>query len=521
MAKRRSRKSSSSSGSRYKRLKAKSRRSSKTANFFSFVAGLVSSLLLLSIAVAGFRPNDVDEPVDTSTVKVEGDVVVGITDFEKIVADGSANEASRLLRILNDWPKKATLPIKFDYQSKRIAVADRILEIDSSDDQKNFAIQSKIEACSSFYGLDFLNEMNLPAAATQLREASEPFLDHPDEKIRRSAILGMAKLNVFEYARKLEDSKFAPARDSIFRAVECFPDDPFVVDNIRLLVRRLVFDDIDYGRQLIDEFFDKHRDNESSIVRNFAQELKDMLLIADTDYDSLVANRWANGDAGREALLEATVELASNVNGGESLIAQIGTTLSWFEQAREFEDARRICNVLKDTAADHQSPQAAALAKRTGEAGLKRIEMVGKKINLIGENDQGPIDADEYKDRITIVVFFGQDNRSFLTLQRLIELRSETVNRGVQVLAVSTSPTISNDISKLFERTPQLRYMAADDSTPPTNPILEQYPVVQTPNVILLDHGGKVDRISIRLANINTHIEKLINDRRRDGLPQN
>ncbi len=99
-------------------------------------------------------------------------------------------------------------------------MADRLCELDCTQEQRNLAIQSRIDASSSFYGLDIQNDLNLPLAVTQLREASLPFVDHEDQVIRRAAMLGMAKLNVFEYAKDKNLQKFELARNSIFAVIE-------------------------------------------------------------------------------------------------------------------------------------------------------------------------------------------------------------------------------------------------------------------------------------------------------------
>ncbi len=67
---------------------------------------MVTSLTLISIAFAGFRPNDVKESEQPGLVKVQGDVVLGVSDFEKIIKTGTADEAARLLLTLNNWPQE-------------------------------------------------------------------------------------------------------------------------------------------------------------------------------------------------------------------------------------------------------------------------------------------------------------------------------------------------------------------------------------------------------------------------------
>lgn len=274
MAKKRksSRRSSSKRKSRGSLANAKGKkRNSDTVNFISFVAGMVTSLMLISLAIAGFRPNDVPEPVVVPKFSTVGEGILGVSDFDKLIAEGTEDELANYLKTLNNWPKNASLPIKIDFHQKRIAVADRLLEMNCSELRRLIAIESKIQASSQFYGLDFLYEMHLPEAHQALQSAATEYLDESDISIRREAKLANAKLNVFEYAKHKGDEKFDAAVKSVLEAINSFPDDPYVVDNVRLLVLRVFADDDVNGRRLMSQFFDKYGDAESAQVQSLAR----------------------------------------------------------------------------------------------------------------------------------------------------------------------------------------------------------------------------------------------------------
>ncbi len=98
-------------------------------------------------------------------------------------------------------------------------------------------------------------------------------------------------------------------------------------------------------------FLHSIRDHDSEILRDFSRELNDSLLLIDIKYAELVKNKWANGAEGRQELFEATMSLATNPDAGTALINQIDSTLSWFEQIEDYENATKICSALIENGA--------------------------------------------------------------------------------------------------------------------------------------------------------------------------
>lgn len=504
----------------HKLLKKKSIQSTDTVNFFSFVAGMVSSLLLISIAYAGFRPNDVEEQANFA-VLAESKLPLGISDFEKVITDGTADDAVKLLKVLDSWPRQASLPTKFDYLEKRIAIANRLLELDCDPTQRELAIESRLDAASLFYGLDFLQEMKLPIAAKLLREAAAAFVDDENDRIRRAAQLGLAKLHVFEYAKQKSSQQLELLHDSIVSVIENFKDDAYVMDNVRVLIKRLMFDDTDSGRRLIGEMYDRYQDSDSAVVQTFARELHDSLLIADANYDRLLANRWANGLTGRQDLAHAAIQLSAHPEGGICLINQVAMTLSWFEQIHDFERATEICNALIENAPLHKEAEVVELSKQHGAFGLRRISMVGQRVEIEGNTVHGKLDPAKYEDHITIVVFIASDARSVKTMRRLLATVTTDQNMSrVRVLAVSLDGNeFGEKAGMISQLAPKWDFVVVDGSDPPNNPILNQYPVIQAPHALLLDHQGNVARINVQAADIRTYIDELVDARRQQAGP--
>jgi tetratricopeptide (TPR) repeat protein len=471
---------------------------------------MVTTLLLISVAVAGFRPNDV-EPVAVNSATEAG---FGVSDFDKVLSEGDETQLVELLKLLNNWPKKAPLPTKIDYQKKRIAIADRLLELDCTEVRRQIAAASVIEASSSYYGLDFLHQMNLPEARQALESAATRYLNDNEESIRRAAKLAMAKLRIFEYAKSLDKNDLELAKESVFDVIDSFPDNQFVVDNVRLLLRRVFYDDIENGRQFMNDFTQRYVDSPSRTVQDLALELSDTVLLSDSKYAQLIANRWADGEPGQEKLLESSLALIGNPRCGTTLLDQVSTTMGWFEQIHEFDKARKICDAMIAAAPKHPVPEIGELAMRTGKAGLQRLAMVDKKINLEGETSRGQLKPGSLVDRIVIAVFVSQSDRSTLALKRLLSLKTEYETRGVELIAVSVDNELSDELVELLDRNP-ITCVLANDSQSPTNPILEQFPVLITPYVIIVDHLGIVRRINVQLVDVRTYLDEYIADRRR------
>ncbi len=523
MSKRRksSRQRSSKSGSRRSSskssLKRQKKKNSDTTNFLAMVAGMVTTLLLISVAVAGFRPNDVEPDVPANSTTEIG---LGLSDFDKVLSEGNESQLAEYLKVLNDWPKKAALPTKIDYQKKRIAIADKLLKLDCSEVRRQIAVASIIEASSSYYGLDFLHQMNLPEARQALELAATTYLNDNEESIRRSAKLAMAKLRIFEYAKTLNENDLQLAKDSVFDVIDSFPDNQFVIDNVRLLVRRVFYDDIENGRQLMNDFYQRYADSDSKMAQELALELNDTILLADSNYAQLIANRWADGEPGQKRLMETSLSLISNPTCGTTLLDNVSTTMSWFEQIHDFERAKKICEAMIEAAGTHPVPEVAALALTTGQSGLKRLAMVDQKLNLEGKTVRGQLQPGSLENQIVMVVFVTKSERSNQALSRLMALETDYRSKGVDLIAVSLDSEFSQEAIELVDRFP-ITCVVTDESSSPANPILEQFPVMITPYVIIVDHHGIVRRINVQLVDMRTFLDEYISDRRREDREKN
>ena len=499
-------------------MNGKSKKNSDTANFLSLVAGMVTSLLLISVAVAGFRPNDVEPDVPVNSALTEAGL--GISDFDKVLAEGNEAQLADYLKVLNDWPKKASLPTKIDYQKKRIAIADRLLQLECSEIRRQIAVASIIEASSSFYGLDFLHQMNLPEARQALESAATDYQDDREESLRRAAKLAMAKLRIFEYAKTLDQNDLQSAKDAVYDVIDSFPDNQFVVDNVRLLVRRVFYDDIENGRQLMNDFFERYADSPSKPVQELALELNDTILLSDSEYARLIANRWADGEPGRVKLMETSLELVSNPNCGKTLLSQVSKTMSWFEQIHDFERASQISEAMIESSRTHPVPEVAELAKQTGQAGRQRLAMVGQKISLEGRAQNGRLKPSSYENRIVMLVFVSKSERSVQSLKRMLMLETDYRTKGVDLIAVSRDSEFSQEAMNLFDKVP-ITCVVSDDSTPPSNPILDQFPVTIYPYIVVIDHRGFVRRINAQMVDMRTYLDEYIEDRRREDRQKN
>ncbi len=75
--------------------------------------------------------------------------------------------------------------------------------------------------------------------------------------------------------------------------------------------------------------------------------------------------------------------------------------------------------------------------------------MIGNKLEIKGNAVDGPLNAGEYDDRITLIVFFSLDNRSSQVIARLSEMNSELRALGVKGLAVATANHQGPQIDKI------------------------------------------------------------------------
>ena len=129
--------------SRRTEIKARKKKSSDAVNFLALVLGMATTLVVASMVYAGFRPGVENPDVENLVVDSE-ESTYGVSDFEKVLETGDKDDLVAFLKLLNDWPREATLPTKMRYQSRRIAVADRLLGMEGvENDTQRFNLRIK------------------------------------------------------------------------------------------------------------------------------------------------------------------------------------------------------------------------------------------------------------------------------------------------------------------------------------------------------------------------------------------
>ena len=88
------------------------------------------------------------------------------------------------------------------------------------------------------------------------------------------------------------------------------------------------------------------------------------------------------------------------------------------------------------------------------------------------------------------------------------------------MIAVSLDSEFSQEAIDMVDRFP-ITCVVSDESQSPSNPILEQFPALITPYVIIVDHHEVVRRINVQLVDMRTHLDEYIADRRREDREKN
>ncbi len=473
---------------------------SEAANFVALVAGMSATLLIMLIIwnVCTAPANSGRTSAATEAEHEDGvdsSERINPKDFEQVLKHGSVEALEKLLFDLNAWNGDAPLTVQVDENLKRARVASQMLSMPLTDTQRSMAIESQITALSIVYGLDLLNNMRIPDVGPNLMAAAESHLADSDLRIARSSRLAFAKVKCYEFFKNFNsDNDPQPIVTLIMDLLHDFPDDEQVLSTVNVIVMSLPKFNRALGQRILNSICQKSSEFSSAKEQVFFRELRDEVLLLESNFEALLDDRWVNGEAGQRELLKVALALARDTTGAENLLNKVDSVANWFEQINQLDQARQIYQAFLDSEPVRSTADLRELVHRLGKDGIRRCELIGRKLEISGPLTLGgSLEPAEAANRIVVIIFWSENDLSSMkTLKDFHGTARELVAKNVLVLAVCTDAERESAHMRFANSLSSYRFIDYTTASHIGPSLLDQYPTGLLPKAVVVDQQGIV-----------------------------
>ena len=483
--------------------------------FGAMLVGMTVSLMLIFWIISLFNPQENDKReelakrkgIDASTLLLES------TTFEQFLKNANPDQMLAKMNAIRESNSPKLSPARVSENNQRIELCQQLLKLEAAPSYKKFAKLQWMEAQKSNYGIDFIGSMNSPHVSEDFEKCFTQFLEDPDQDVYEEAHLARVSHVLFECikgTRKPEEvAKY------LNETLDKFPDTDRVAATIRLQFKVAIESDINLAKQLAEEVLRDGRLKDERAA-DLMQYVLDTYEIVNLNYDEMYINRFTNGDVGLRELEKTSLQLLNNPEGGVLIVKKVQEVAYWFEWRRMYDSADRIYETMQEAAElNRQVAETKDLLLKIGNAGRKRLSLIGKKILISGTTMAGKqVGDDDFKNRVVAIIFFDpKAGPSMNLVNRLGKSARRYAEFGSPVRVVAVPNSAAPFEEKLIERFDRSRihYLAWVDGQPPE--LLDTYPVTDFPQLIALDHEGKLARIGLSHQDYSFDIEALVDQR--------
>ncbi len=313
--------------------------------------------------------------------------------------------------------------------------------------------------------------------------------------------LQLLKIELFESIKQKQLSSLPAIADRSIELLELYSNDKYVLSTIDLIMESLRQIDSDAGAMLMREISARATQLDSASSQPLFQSLDDRIKIIETKYGQLFENRWSNGDAGRQDLIETTMDLATDPQGGRYILKTVAAVMNWLEQNGHCEQCQPIYQAMLESAGNRTDQKIQTLARKMGENGIKRCNLSGSKLQLNGRLFSGDLlDPDDYRNRVVILLFWSA--KSAGAIERIKNIRAEfagLLSHGVSALAICTEDQFEDTAAIGNHHISHFQFVTKLSGNPTENSLMDQCGIEQVPHAIILDRDGIVVEANLPL----------------------
>lgn len=499
-------------------IQGKRRTSSSGANFLSFILGMATTVTLVLWGYSVLNSDHAQADMAPAAVtESNGALGENYDEIDALMESKVPSEVSAKLMELNNWPRNAELPVRVSANRNRERVAKKLLRMDGlRETDREFAIESLIEALSAIYGMDLLHDLRDDQIGSQLKEVADQHLNDTNSQVVRSANLALLKYYAFEYVKYRKDEQYQNEQyqaleDSLFKVMADYSDDGYAVSNVKLIFKSLTRLHPEVCVKLTDLLVKKRSEYAGTKAEQLVADLADASLLFGARYPSMFENRWVNGQAGRDELFRTSLKLLSDKSTGRKVVDQVDIVAQWFEQQNKLTQARQIYQTMLDKAERSGKPQATETARRLGQNGLTRCDAFGNPADFSGIDIRGRrISSGRFAGRIVAVIFWSLKNaRSQRELIQLHQEKTQYTSLPADIIAICIDEQPGREFGKIASQLSQ--FLSVDPACYATEgiPFTKQIPVTRIPHILLIDQQGIISDTNVPSDNLRAHIEHL------------
>ena len=432
-----------------------------------------------------------------------------IADFDVIREEGNVDQLEKLmfdlkLRKIN----RQSIPVQLDNSAKIVQVAEQLLDHpDRTEEQRVFAARSKLDAIWQSYNISLRNNLKDPFIAETFFAAADQFMDDDNELVSRDAFLARARGLVYETSLKRSLGSFDSVGSSITDLISNYPEDKVVLENIRILFTTLRARDSENSAKLAAKIAAIADTSDYQGTREISRFMKDIIAL----YDSGIGNSRAivNIMVDDDDFKTRLKQLNNDLDTGETVVTQLDNAIEFFERQQKHDSAAEVSRWVLENAAKRTNPEAAALAKRVGQAGLQRNSILKKPWSFEGIDKLGnEINTERFNERVVMISYFSsKDEKSKTLLNSLSNVSAALFGKTVDFVLVEVNDGEAVVSTHEFDNS---RWVVVKTSHANPNQYLQQCPTLRYPYFVLIDKAGNVDSINLTLRSIKTKIEHLL-----------
>jgi len=486
---------------------------SNEIDFVFLLMGMVTTLLVSLLVYSNTHASPATEraltAASTGDATEEVNAIESETEFRELVDGGNK---AQLLNVLTGLNQSAKAEVTVRENQRRVDVANQLLAMSLDKSEKSLTVVAKLEALSAIYEISLLNDIDIPNIVETLRDTTIQFVDESDESISRVARICLFKVNSLELTKKA-DQNIAKITDEMCSLLGAYPDDDEVISTVRQVVAYYrIYVDRAVCQKITSKLNERKAEFASPKSLRLIHEFADEAMLLEARYAQLFDNRKLDGARGQRELLKKSIELAREPEAGNFVIGEIDAVAHWFEQAKLYESESKIYEEFKNSVDNYRDPDVAAVARKKAEDGLKRMDLLGKEIDLSGfQFDGSKIYGSSFEGRFVVVLFWSIDNKESVEfLESLNEQIVEWNESGVSILAVNVDQKKNNQFKKMFAQMTNIDFVFGDANRNFANGILDQCPSEIVPRVMLVNRNGTVENINVALKEVVNEVDFLM-----------
>ena len=489
----------------------------ESVDFTFLMLGMITSVMALLFVSSLFTtPPKAKRALEAARTGEATEEVKATDDeeFDRVLEDSDVNQLTNILSGLNRVSRHLPPNESAKSHQRRIETANHMLGKKLSNDQRKLAIEAKLNALTTVYGLNYIQTEGVPNVAESLRDTAGTYVDSPDAEVQKLAKLCLVKVNSFEMTKDGNEMRPALLVDEMCKLLKGYPGDELVIATVDTIIKHLRGNfDRAVGVEITNGI--KARESEfvdSPKVAKMLRDFEDEEIMSDAKYSQLYENRWVNGKRGQRELLKKSLQLAAEPNAGNLLIGSVDKVAHWFEEDDQYEIAVSIYQEILNSVDTYRDPEVAAVAKKKAQDGIARSKIVGEEIDLSGLLLNGaPHPLENIKGRVAVVVFWSMYERdSIQTLSKVAVSGKVWKERGIRILAVNIDRSWKLDlITEITQPIENVIFLYGNPNDNYSNNILSQCPSDLVPRLMLVGRDGHVADINVPFDEVETQLDFL------------